>query len=476
MTKHTVFNLIIAALCLTATLRSRAQGNGADPRSLTIYQIMVASFNHGEGGAPGYTAMWGPDNARKDGNLRGIIEAVPHIDSLGVNAVWLTPIFDSTKALFSDPKLNATGYFTNDYFKVDPNFGTEAELRELVDSLHSRGIYIILDGVFGHHGGVVTPSPAGHEIDNTPGTDCRGYQTPLSYPGSLEYFKDVATWWMENYDIDGWRLDQAYQACQNGTNYWSDIRRAVEETAAKRFAEGHRWGTLGYMVGEDWGGPEVINEGVYKDLGLKSAFDFDGNSRLTKLTEPFDDIRHVYSTPRKRGYDSDLVLPNLFLSNHDVYRVGDAVDRDSLYYDGLKFRHAILAGYSGPITLYYGDEYGDDTRDATGAQPDNIARTSGHLAPRNAGEAGLRDYIAAIMQARKLHPALWRGAYTFFQSGNLLRVRKTDPVTSETIDIYFPLEDTVTEAASAGRDLITGKPVSGKIHLEKLIPTFILND
>ena len=56
-----------------------------DQRNLALYQIMVASFQHGDGGAVGYKAMWGPEGHRKDGNLRGIINALPHIKSLNVN-------------------------------------------------------------------------------------------------------------------------------------------------------------------------------------------------------------------------------------------------------------------------------------------------------------------------------------------------------------------------------------------------------
>lgn len=472
--KNLFFDILLIALCLSVGFRSKAAE--ADHRSLTIYQIMVASFQHGEGGAPGYTAMWGPDNARKDGNIRGIIEAVPYIDSLGVNAVWLTPIFDSTRALHNDPKLNATGYFTNNYFEVDPNFGSDADLRELIDKLHERGIYIILDGVFGHHGGVVTPSPMGNKIDNTPGTDCRGYQTPLSYPGSLEYFKEVATYWMENYGVDGWRLDQAYQACQNGKNYWTEIREAVEKTAAERRARGEQWGTLGYMVGEDWGEAEVINNGVYKDGGLKSAFDFDGNKLISRLENPFDDIEKVYSLPSDRGYLSDDVLPNLFLSNHDVLRVGDFIERDSLYFAAHKMRHAVLAAYSGPVTIYYGDEFGDDTRDAIGAQPDNIARTSGHIVARSPEEAGLHDYVAAVMNARKNHPALWRGTYSFDRDENVLRVTKTDVLTGETIDVIFPLTETAYQLPSKGVDLVGGEAVQGVVELQPYTPLFILRN
>ncbi len=152
-------------------------------------------------------------------------------------------------------KLQATGYFTNDYFKIDPHFGSDAEFRRFVDEAHARGLYVILDGVFGHHGGVTAPSPSGHVLDSTV-TACDradGGTGNVSYPASLEYMKDVATYWIDNYGIDGWRLDQAYQAMQGGHNYWLEIRKAVEDLCASRRARGEKWGTLGYMVGEGLG-------------------------------------------------------------------------------------------------------------------------------------------------------------------------------------------------------------------------------
>lgn len=95
-----------------------------DHRELSIYQIMVGSFQHGEGGAPGYTDMWGPEGHRKDGNLRGIINSLDYIKELGMNAIWMTPVFDSTNGSGGE-KLQATGYFANDYFNIDPKFGTK---------------------------------------------------------------------------------------------------------------------------------------------------------------------------------------------------------------------------------------------------------------------------------------------------------------------------------------------------------------
>lgn len=419
---------------------------------------------HHPDGAPGYTAMWGPDGQRKNGNLRGITESLDYIRDLGVNAIWLTPIFDSSSALGGE-KLQATGYFTNDYFKIDPHFGTEEEFRQLVDSAHDRGLYVILDGVFGHHGGVTSPSPSGHVIDCTiSGNDRNEGTGNVAFPGSLEYFKEVATWWMDKYGVDGWRLDQAYQACQGNHNYWNEIRAAVEQTAAKRRADGQKWGTLGYMVGEDWGDASTINSGVYRNGGLLSAFDFDGKTRISGpmqdytsagLENGWDDIITMYSSPAGRGYLSNDVIPNLYLTNHDGYRLADHFDpADPLYYEKQMARIAILAAYNGPITLYYGDEYADRTRETIGGQPDNVARTSGHLDARTSGEQRLHDYTAEMMRLRRQNPAMWRGTPTFSRmkvaDADVLVVDKTDTETGNRVIMVFSDKDTTVPVHGIG--------------------------
>ena len=428
-----------------------------DPRqqSLIMYQIMVSSFQHGDGGAPGYTQMWGPDGHTKNGNLRGIINALDHIAGLGVNAIWLTPIFDSSNALGGE-KLQATGYFTNDYFKIDPHFGTEAEFRELVDEAHKRGIYVILDGVFGHHGGVTTPSPSGHTIDSTVTLSDRGEQGGtgnVSYPGSLDYMKEVASYWIDKYGIDGWRLDQSYQMTQHGHNYWTEIRQAVEDAAARRKARGEQWGTLGYMVGEDWGPAVDINKRTLRDLGLLSVFDFDGKERISGpmqnpegegLENGWDDLILAWASPTERGYLSNEAMPNLFLTNHDGYRLADHFDGPDRYAK-MMTRYAILAGYPGPVTLYYGDEYGDLSKDTQGGQPDNIARTTGHLYPRSADEQALRDFVSGVMHFRQQNPAMWRGDNKYDRrrvgDADVLIVEKKDAQTGNEVVIIFADQD-----------------------------------
>lgn len=448
----------------SSVMRGQTSTLTDDQRSLTIYQVMVASYQHNPAGAPGYTAMWGPEGDRKNGNLRGITDALDHIQSLGVNAIWLTPVFDSSQSDIEE-RLKATGYFCNDYFKVDPHFGTDADLRQLIAEAHKRDMYVLFDGVFGHHGGVTAPSPSGFTIDNGPAKNDRDFYTAnVAYPGSLDYFREVATWWIDNYEIDGWRLDQAYQLCQGGHNYWKDIRAAVDELCARRRAEGKRWGTLGFMVGEDWGDAKTINKGVFSQGGLLSAMDFDGKERISGpmqdpngegLTRGWDDVITTLDTPRHRGYANDSVAPTLFLTNHDGYRLADHFDTaDPHYYEKQMARMAILAAYNGPISLYYGDEYADRSVEKTGAQKDNISRTSGHLDAQNGGQQALCDYTAEVMTIRRQNPAMWRGKATFKRQtvgdANTLTVHKTDRETGNQVLIVFSDRDTTVPVHGYG--------------------------
>lgn len=428
---------------------------GSDWRSLVLYQVMVGSFIHSDEGAEGYDRLWGPAGETKDGNLRGVIDALDHIASLGANAIWLTPIFDSSHAEGGE-KLQASGYFASDYFRIDPHFGTEEDLRELVGKAHERGLYVILDGVFGHHGGVRNPSPSGFTIDSTPTVSDRGPEEGtgnVKYPESLDYFREVATYWIDRFDIDGWRFDQAYQLCQEGHNYWCEISQAVRDLCDRRRAEGHEWGVLGYMVGEDWSDAAGISSRIFRDGGLKSAFDFDGKQLISGamdgsdgggLENGWDDVVTVYSPPAQRGYSPDDVLPNLFLSNHDGVRVADS------FYDhgnevNLMTRFAILAGYPGPVTIYYGDEFADLSRDCTGAQPDNASRTSGHLHPADAREKRLVDYVRGVMAFRRDNPAMWRGRNEFDRyrlgEAEILVVTKTDEASENRVAMVFSDRD-----------------------------------
>lgn len=445
-------------------------GLTGDWHELSIYQVMVGSFQHSDRGASGYSQMWGPQGHRKNGNIKGVTEALDYIKDLGMNAIWLTPVFDSSNGGNGDERLKATGYFANDYFKIDPHFGSEAEFRELVNEAHARGMYIILDGVFGHHSNCTGASPNGNYVDNRTAANVRGSDAGnIAYPGSLAYFKEVVRYWMENFEVDGWRLDQCYQVYQGGHNYWYDLRMEVEAVANERKNRGEQWGTLGYMVGEDWTSAGRIT--VTQQDGLKSVMDFDGKDNLVNLSAGVGSIGWFLSSDAaSRGYRDAGVNPTIFLSNHDTSRVGDFVDINSSP-EELMTRHAAVAAYSGPACTYYGDEIGDKSGNGNA---DNKARTSGRISGFSANEQRVHDYVAKVFKARSENPALWRGSVQRQQIGDEVEViTKTDAETGNKVICIFSQQNTSVSIGGTGEDILNGGTVSGTVSVQAWVPVFI---
>jgi len=391
--------------------------------NITIYQIYVDAYQDGDPSV-GYAIGYGPSSHQ--GDLQAIIDALDYIASLNVNPIWLTPIFTSKEnASYSEweERGRSTGYFADDYYHIDPNFGTDELFRELVNEAHARGLYVFLDGVFGHHGS--------YAIDGVTDGDAQWYGYEIVYPESLEYFIDVAQYWILEYGIDGYRLDQSYQLYQDDTNFWREIRIAVEQASLENAAAGKTWGTLGYMVGEDWESVSNINLHAYSQNGLRSAFDFplryaviasiSGMDESYWTTATFYDINNAMNT----AYLS-YAQPNLFLTNHDVVRFGDLLqlagnDGDE-YYARHKMALSFLAQYTGPITIYYGDEYGDeayvlqtsydDLNSISDVAIDNVARTNGQITGFDTYQLDLINYTSTIMGLRQEYSAMYNGVRT----------------------------------------------------------------
>lgn len=408
--------------------------------NLIIYQIMVESYQDGDKNCD-YNAGYGPSNHK--GDLKGIIKALPYIKSLGMNSIWLTPIFDSD----GDSKLDATGYFCRNYFKIDPKFGTLDDAKRLVDKAHELGLYVFFDGVFGHHKEGVIQSPNGNkpvpfftgknDQDSLSNKISSSIGVATSFPKSLDFYKEVATFWIDKLEIDGWRLDQCYQLSfkgGQGKNYWKDIREAVKMKCDERKKNGKKWGTLGYMVGEDWEDVTNIQLNTYSGDGLQSAFDFPSRYEIVRMLacdseKKTSDIgakilSRVYSSPEQKGYSHKSgVYPNLFISNHDLVRFGNLINwqfgltkENEEYWKRHKCALALLAAYSGPITIYYGDEYGDmlggydgQPKPEIGIANDNAGRTNGKYSNFTEKENDLVNFTKKIMTIRNLNPALYKG-------------------------------------------------------------------
>ena len=157
------------------------------------------------------------------GSLRGIINHLDYLKKLGVDILYLTPIFSSN---------SSHKYNIDDYYKIDPSFGDKADLKELVDRAHKLGMYVILDGVFNHTAVdffafrdimenkeksayldwyYIKEFPLVMEWGKKPNYKTFSYaglmpKLNLQNKETADFVIDVASYWIRECDIDGWRL------------------------------------------------------------------------------------------------------------------------------------------------------------------------------------------------------------------------------------------------------------------------------
>jgi hypothetical protein len=213
---------------------------------IRMYMVMIVSYafdfvSNGDKGA-GY-GSGGYGTSACIGTLRGILRNLGYIKSLGYNTLWITPPFNSYRGEpdangMVNIRLDATGYYTRNYFAIDPYFGTTEEFRTLVKSVHDQDMKFCLDVALGHNKGNVVPSPQGFTIGNIPNFDL---------PETIAFFNEFFVYWIENFQIDMFRLDQSYQVPLSA---WYQFIATIQKTVAKRKQEGERWGIAGLLVAE----------------------------------------------------------------------------------------------------------------------------------------------------------------------------------------------------------------------------------
>ena len=425
------------------------KGENRDKCGLILYQVMVEAAPNG-GDAAGKGTGWGPSEHK--GTLKGIENSLDFIKGSGANALWITPVFTtSTTGDDGVKKTSATGYYASKYWEgddasIDPDFGGLSSFKSLVSKTHEKDMLFILDGVFGHAkndivssiGGVSPVKSAKCINKNGSQDDAGSFMTCFDWNSAdtNTFFKNLAANMITKYDIDGWRLDQAYQVPREN---WSKISSAVKSAATSG-----RSGA-GYMVAEVWSSKENIEKTVFKDAAIESAFNFPLRYKLVQVLAGQEDTTSDEATMREASfianpwgygsmadYTNHNVMPNMFLDNHDVLRFGNLLFRNNIVSESdvasaeYSLRHlqafAFEMAYSGPITIYYGSEYGDWTRDFSQKLSDTVCGKQGKCddhASRTQMVKGeddleqwqkdLRTNVGKMMSYRKDHPALYNG-------------------------------------------------------------------
>jgi glycosidase len=124
-----------------------------DWRDQWIYFLMIDRFNK-PSGQPNHLPFDDAYGGFQGGTLQGVREKLGYIKNLGAGAVWITPVLQNPQWQNSPPNAPYHGYGFQNLLKVDPRFGTEQDLIDLVDEAHAHGLYVILDVVINHAGDV----------------------------------------------------------------------------------------------------------------------------------------------------------------------------------------------------------------------------------------------------------------------------------------------------------------------------------
>ncbi|MGN0417523.1 MULTISPECIES: alpha-amylase family glycosyl hydrolase [Anaerostipes] len=343
-----------------------------------------------------------------EGTEHGILEVkewIPHIKKIGMNAIYFSPVFSSSNH----------GYDTKDFRVIDERLGTNEDFKEACKALKEAGIKVILDGVFNHVGREFWAFQDVLEKKwDSPYKDWfyinfdgnSSYDDGFWYEGWEGHFElvklnldndqvkqhllDAVSLWMDEFGIDGLRLDVAYMLNRNFIKCLVDFVRSKNPDFLM----------IGEMLHGDYSqlaNPDLLdsvtNYECYK--GLYSSFN----------THNMHEIG--YSLNRQFGPEEWTLYKGIplynFVDNHDVERIASQLNEKDL----LPLIYAMMFGMPGVPGVYYGSEWGIEGKKEQGSDDSLRPR----IKPEELKENELATYIGKLAQVRKNSPALRYGDY-----------------------------------------------------------------
>lgn len=393
------------------------------------------------------------------GNLRGIIEHLDYIKDLGIDVVYLTPIFKSN---------SCHKYDTIDYYQVDPSFGTTEELKELVQKSHERGMKVVLDAVYNHSGReffafqdilekgekskyldwyFIDELPPRGEWGEIPNFKCFGYyggmpKLNLKNPEVEKYITDVACYWIKECDIDGWRLDVGDEISHF---FWKNFRKAIKAVKKDMLIIGEIWHYAGdFLEGDEW--DTVMNYPFYLNL-----IDLLADEKIN-VSQFVQNLGYLKGRLNKKCYP---LMWNL-IDSHDTARFLH------LCHDNKKKQHLAAAFQlllPGMPMVYYGDEYA-----MPGANDPDCRR--GMYWDEEYQDKEMYNWYKKLMQVRKTHACIVEGemieTIANDDEDTIVMIRKNG---EETIAMLFNCGNSAKEFNEyAGKhNLLTDSAFDGKV-------------
>ena len=356
----------------------------------------------------------------KGGDLWGIVEQLDYLVDLGINAIYLTPIFQSA---------SNHRYHTHDYYQVDPLLGGNAAFRDLLAAVHQRGMKLVLDGVFNHasrgffffndilENGPHSPWVDWFKIQGWPlsaydGSLPANYESWIDYralpefnhsnPAVRDYLMKVGEYWIEQ-GIDGWRLD--VPACIEVPGFWQEFRSRIKAINPEAYIVGEIWeDARQWLDGSQFDG--VMN---YLFAGPTLAFTAGDRVAMPLVEdrnyEPYPALDAADYAAKMQQlldlYDWEIQQAQLnLLGSHDTARVLSVAGEDVA---SVELATLLLLTFPGAPSVYYGDEVGL----AGALDPDN--RRS--FPPEAAWNHNILNCHRQLLALRRERPALRVGHY-----------------------------------------------------------------
>jgi glycosidase len=390
--KKTLITLILFCILIISAVPAYAQAEKEtrEWQDETVYSLMVDRFFNANTKNDIEVNTLDP-LAYNGGDFQGVMDKLDYLKDMGFTAVRLTSIFDNTPGGYH-------GYWVNDFYKTDENFGSMKLFKKLVQEAHKRDMKVIIDFTANN---VSSENPwvkdetkrdwfnEKREISNWADQDevLNGWINGLpdlnqDNPEVKNYLLDAAKWWINETDIDGYSLPEVNHV---PVSFWSDFSKEVKSEKENFFL-------LGITSTNS-----AVDLETYEDAGIDSLTNYQHS----------EDLRKVFATTNQSFNelkDNNLQKPELqpqFFDNELTTRFTSDIVKNKQF-PGARWRTALTYIYSTPgiPVVFYGSEIALNG----GEIPDNQQ-------PMNfRTEKELIDYITKLGELRNQLPSLTRGS------------------------------------------------------------------
>jgi glycosidase len=431
-----------------------------DQRDMIIYQVMVDRFATGSGPVTPPS----PAGERAGGNVDGVRNALPALASMGVNTIWMSPLYANPSGDFpgTDGREYSSyhGYWPTDARALDPRVATDRSLWALVSAAHARGMRIVFD-VVPNHVHDQHPYYAQHpdwfdgEKSCVCGVGSCDWATHEQTCWFAPYLPDIdwdnadaarqissdVTAWLDAYDGDGIRIDAVPMMPR------SAVRRIAYDVRTRIDGGAH----ASFLLGEIFTGPGGYGD-IREHLGpfeLDSSFHFPLmwtlRSAVAHETGAMSDIADTLDAA-DASWAGSGVVPALIIGNHDVTRFSSESAGDAggdgwtpapqstlpLVYEKQRLAMAAIYTLPGAPVVYYGDEValaGRSDPDSRRAMPSDAALS--------ADQKATRAFVQKVGTLRACSAALRRGTRTTLLANaeRYVFARTTDDGTVAIVDL-----------------------------------------